>query len=63
MATGRDQRRLWRVAGKDERMNKFIEWLGAKVIAMAMLALAAGYLGFLMALFWRCFMLGWDILQ
>lgn len=44
-------------------MNNFIEWLGAKIIAMTMLALAAGYLGFLASLFWRCFMLGWDILK
>lgn len=44
-------------------MNKFIEWLGAKVIGIAIMGFAAAYLGFLAALFWRCFLLGWDVLQ
>lgn len=44
-------------------MNNLIEWLGAKIIGLATMALAAAYLGFLAALFWRCFMLGWDVLQ
>ncbi len=44
-------------------MNKFIEWLGAKIIGLASMALAAAYMGFLVALFWRCFLIGWEVLQ
>ena len=49
--------------GEDERMNKFMDWLGAKIIGVGVMALSAAYLGFLAALFWRCFMIGWDVLN
>ena len=48
---------------ENERMNKFMDWIAAKAFGLIVMAISAAYIGLLAALFWRCFLLGWDILQ
>ena len=44
-------------------MNNLMNWLGAKAIALATLALFAAMTGILAAVVMRSFQFGWDLMQ